>query len=113
MAKLYADEHFPYPVVERLRTLGHDILTVQEAGKAGLKIPDDEVLAFANSQERAVLTLNRRDFKQLHQLKPDHAGIICCSDDRNWAALAERIDTAILAEEPLTRKLVRVVRPAR
>ena len=41
MAKLYADEHFPFPVVELLRQKGHDVLTVQEAGKAGLKIPDD------------------------------------------------------------------------
>ena len=27
MARLYADEDFPYPVVERLRQLGHDVLT--------------------------------------------------------------------------------------
>ncbi|HIK45507.1 MAG TPA: DUF5615 family PIN-like protein [Leptolyngbyaceae cyanobacterium M65_K2018_010] len=47
MARLYADEHFPYPVVEFLRQLGHDVLTVQEAGQAGLKVPDDQVLAFA------------------------------------------------------------------
>lgn len=45
MARLYADEQFPYEVVENLRDLGHDVLTVQEAGKANLKIPDDEVLA--------------------------------------------------------------------
>jgi hypothetical protein len=41
VAKLYADEHFPFPVVELLQQKGHDVLTVQEAGKAGLKIPDD------------------------------------------------------------------------
>jgi hypothetical protein len=35
MARLYADEQFPRPVVEHLRSLGHDILTVQEAGNAG------------------------------------------------------------------------------
>ena len=34
MARLYADEQFPRIVVNLLRTLGHDILTVQEAGKA-------------------------------------------------------------------------------
>jgi predicted nuclease of predicted toxin-antitoxin system len=78
VARLYADEQYPFPVVEFLRALGHDVLTVQEAGKAGLKIPDDEVLAFATSQGRAVLTLNRYDFKQLHLIQPDHAGIINC-----------------------------------
>lgn len=54
MARLYADEHFPRVAVELLRNLGHDILTVQEAGKAGQKIPDIEVLAFATRQECAV-----------------------------------------------------------
>ena len=31
MARLYADEDFPFPVVERLRQLGHDILTALSA----------------------------------------------------------------------------------
>ena len=31
MAQLYADEHYPLPVLEFLRALGHDVLTVQEA----------------------------------------------------------------------------------
>jgi predicted nuclease of predicted toxin-antitoxin system len=83
VAKLYADEHFPLPVVELLRQKGHDVLTVQEAGKAGLRIPDDEVLAFATSRNRAVLTLNRYDFKQLHRSWPNHAGSINCSNDRD------------------------------
>ena len=34
MARLYADENFAQPAVERLRELGHDVLTVQDAGKA-------------------------------------------------------------------------------
>jgi hypothetical protein len=33
MARLYADEQYPYPVVEFLRALGHDVLTVQESVK--------------------------------------------------------------------------------
>ncbi|GAB4203494.1 MAG: hypothetical protein Fur006_57930 [Coleofasciculaceae cyanobacterium] len=40
MARLYADEQFPRETVLALRTLGHDILTVQEAGKANQQIPD-------------------------------------------------------------------------
>lgn len=47
MARFYGDEQFPLRVVEYLRDLGHDVLTVQEAGNANLKIPDDRVLAFA------------------------------------------------------------------
>lgn len=38
MARLYADEDFPYPVVLELRRLGHEVLTVQEAGKEGDKL---------------------------------------------------------------------------
>ncbi|MDZ8092398.1 MAG: DUF5615 family PIN-like protein [Nostoc sp. DedQUE05] len=34
MARFYTDEQFPFPVVELLRALGHDILTVQEAENA-------------------------------------------------------------------------------
>lgn len=32
MARLYSNENFPLPVVEKLRTLGHDVLTIQETG---------------------------------------------------------------------------------
>ncbi len=34
MAQLYADENSPLPVVEELRRLGHDVLTMYEDGKA-------------------------------------------------------------------------------
>jgi predicted nuclease of predicted toxin-antitoxin system len=110
--KLYADEQYPYPVVKYLRELGHDVLTVQEAGQASQRIPDDEVLAFATEKDRVVVTQNRRDFIQLHRLQPNHAGIIVCSDDRNWDALALRIHAAIVEEESLQGKLIRIVRPS-
>ncbi|MBE9211971.1 DUF5615 family PIN-like protein [Plectonema cf. radiosum LEGE 06105] len=113
MARLYADEQFPYEVVEHLRNLGHDVLTVQEAGKANLKIPDDEVLTFASSNERVVLTLNRRDFKRLHRSTYNHAGIIICTDDADRNGLAERINIAIVTSEPLVGTLISVVRPVR
>lgn len=111
MARLYADEQYPYPVVECLRTLGHDVLTVQEAGKANQKIPDADVLTFATLEQRALLTQNRKDFFKLHRLQPDHAGIIACTNDRDWEALANRIHAAIVAEVSLQGKLIRIVRP--
>ena len=43
MALLYADEQFPRVVVELLRPMGHNILTVQAAGKDNPKNPDEEV----------------------------------------------------------------------
>ena len=76
MARLYADEQYPYPVVEFL------------------------------------ITQNRQDFFRLHRIQPDHAGIIACTNDRNWEALANRIHEAIALEESLSGKLIRIVRPA-
>jgi len=111
MARLYADEQYPLPVVEFLRKFGHDVLTTQEAGKAGQKIPDEEVLTFAIADERAVLTLNRRDFVLLHTLQPNHYGIIVCSEDKNWERQAKLINDAISAQETLTDQLIRVKRP--
>lgn len=111
MTRFYADEQFPFRVVEHLRALGHDVLTVQEAGNANLKISDDRVLAFATSNNRIILTLNRKDFKRLHRSQPHHAGIIICTDDTDRIALAERIHAVTLRELDLSNKLVSVVRP--
>ena len=113
MARFYADEQFPLPVVKCLRALDHDVLTVQDAGKADSGIPDDEVLAFAISQQRIVLTLNRYDFVKLHHSNQTHSGIVVCTNDKNWASFADRIDAAVSAEESVDGKLIRVTRPAR
>lgn len=111
MAELYADEDFPLPVVERLRELGHDVLTAGEDGRAGQGVSDSDVLARATALRRAVLTHNRADFRKLHAADPNHAGIVTATRDADVAALAGRIDAAITAERPLAGKLVRVVRP--
>lgn len=110
MAKLYADEQFPLAVVKLLRQMGHDVLTVQDANQAGLKIPDSDVLNFATENNRTVLTLNRKDFIKLHYLNENHGGIIVCKDDRNWQELAKRINYMISSVESLQGKLIRVNR---
>ncbi|MEX0703528.1 MAG: DUF5615 family PIN-like protein [Planctomycetales bacterium] len=110
MARLYADENFPLGVVRLLRA-DHDLLTCQEAGQAGRKIPDKEVLAFAHSEGRAVLTHNRKDFRNLHNAGEPHSGIIICTEDRDVAALADRIRAEIADAGDLAGKLIRVVRP--
>jgi predicted nuclease of predicted toxin-antitoxin system len=71
---LYADENFPLRVVEELRRLGHDVITAFEDGKANQSLTDRELLDRATEINRAILTLNRRDFKRLH-LEMPHAGI--------------------------------------
>jgi predicted nuclease of predicted toxin-antitoxin system len=111
MARLYSDEQFPREISEILRTMGHDVLTVQEAGNANLGIPDDDVLAFAISDSRAVITLNRQDFIRLHKFNSEHFGIIVCTSDPNRPRLATRINEIISKQESLNTLLLRVVRP--
>jgi hypothetical protein len=113
MALLYSNENFPLPAVIELRRLGHDVLTNQETGKADQATTDDQVLAFATAQGRAVLTLNRKHFIKLHDRSPQHAGIVVCTVDVNFVALAGRINAAITEAGDLAGNLVRVHRPAR
>ncbi len=110
MARFYSNENFPLPVVERLRALGHDALTVQEAGKADRAWPDKEVLVFATSENRAVLTLNRRHFMRLHREDSNHGGIVVCKFDPDFNGQAERIHKAIAGITSLSGQLIRVNR---
>lgn len=113
MARLYADGDFDVPIVKALRRLGHDVLTVYEAGRGGKGIGDPDVLAFAISQGRAVLTHNRRDYFRLHRQVQAHSGIIVCTRDKNAAALASRVNQALSRCADLSNQLIRVVRPRR
>jgi hypothetical protein len=72
MARLYADENFPLPVVEALRRLGHDILTIYEDGKANQRYRDEAVFHDATSYRRTILTINRMHFRRLHRRFPMH-----------------------------------------
>jgi hypothetical protein len=113
VARLYANENFPLQVVQAIRASGHDVLTVADAGKANQAIPDEEVLAFATRDQRAVLTLNRCDFIRLHNLHPDHAGVIVCTQDPDVEGQAARIHAFIVQAGLLKGKLLRVNRPWR
>ncbi|MBC8431291.1 MAG: DUF5615 family PIN-like protein [Desulfobacterales bacterium] len=112
MSRLLADENFPLPVVEKLRQLGHDVLTVQEAGRGNQQFPDNEVLSLASAGERAVMTLNRKHFVRLHQVSTKHAGIIVCTVDLDYDGQAHRIHQAVKSYTTLERLLIRVNRPA-
>jgi sugar phosphate isomerase/epimerase len=112
MARFYANENFPFPAVEALRRLGHDVLTTAESGRAGQAVPDADVLAFAVAAQRIVVTLNRRHFIRLHQTTSTHAGTVVCTFDPDFAALAQRIHSALEAQPQMAGQLVRVNRPA-
>lgn len=108
MAFLYADENFDYPVVERLRVFGHDVLTVQDAGRRGSS--NLQVLTDATIAGRVVLTLNHRHFVRLHRQSSAHQGIISCTND-SPDSLAARIHHILTAIPDLTGRFVRITRP--
>lgn len=112
MARLYADEDFPYPVVEHLRQLGHDVVTTLDAGRANQGAKDADQLAFALSHGRALLTRNRRHFILLHRRSPHHAGIVSVTDDLDFAGLAQRIETALTAHPRMQGLHLRINRPS-
>ncbi len=113
MARFYSNENFPLLSVKRLRDLGHDLVTALESGNANQRIEDEAVLAFAVSEERAILTINRRHFIVLHRKMPAHFGIVVCSVDADFAGQANRIHDAVSQYAELTGRLNRVNRPDR
>jgi hypothetical protein len=112
MARLYANENFPLPVVESLRQYGHDVLTVAETGRSQQAWPDEDVLNFAIQDNRTLLTLNRKHFIRLHTLNAAHTGIVTCTFDADFTRQAVEIDEAIRAVGDLRGRLLRVNRPS-
>ena len=110
MARLYANENFAVTVVDQLRNLGHDVTTVFESGMANQATPDTEVLRYAQSQHRALLTYNRKHFFQLHRTSPGHAGIIACTYDPDPVAQAQRIHEALSGKDEITGQVLRIYR---
>jgi predicted nuclease of predicted toxin-antitoxin system len=62
--RIYLDRHIMTRLAVDLRGRGYNVLTTQEAGKDTAS--DDDQLAFATSEKRAILTFNIRDFAPLH-----------------------------------------------
>jgi predicted nuclease of predicted toxin-antitoxin system len=76
--KLLLDEHLSPAIADQLRARGHNVVTVAEAGLAGMT--DERVLAWAVREQRAVVTNNIRDFRLLHadslRASSPHFGIV-------------------------------------
>lgn len=110
MVYFFADENFPLPVVEHLQELGHAVMTLQDAGKANISLSDSEVLTLAVEHQSILLTMNRRHFIQLHKEGGFHKGIVVCTFDPNFQALAERIDAALTTPNTYDSELIRINR---
>lgn len=110
MHLLLADENFSLEVSIRLSELGHDVITLQELGLAGIKYPDEDVLEKGVELNRSILTFNRKDFIQLHKKNPTHAGIIICTFSMDGKRLAEKIHAALAEKDSLDCQLIRIYR---
>ena len=108
MIDLYSNENFPIDAVILLRKIGYDVLTSYEAGQANQGIPDDAVLAYATEQKRAVITLNRKDFIQLHRCDVTHCGIVICKDDRDYKGQVNHLHHYLRSQISLHNRLVRM-----
>ena len=93
--RLYLDRHIMGRLAVDLRGRGYDVLRTEEAGKDTAS--DEEQLAFAAAENRAVLTFNIRDFAPLHEAwqaagRP-HAGVIVSQQlgRRDYGLLLQRM----------------------
>jgi predicted nuclease of predicted toxin-antitoxin system len=79
---LLLDEMFSYDIAQQLRAQGYDVISVvADPALAGL--PDEQILAYATTQGRALVTANIKDFVPLDGRyrvgDQSHAGLILVS----------------------------------
>jgi Domain of unknown function (DUF5615) len=79
---LLLDEMFSGDIGQQLRAKGHDVTSVV-ADPALVGLPDDQVLAYATTQGRTLVTSNVKDFVPLdgryRAAGQSHAGLILVS----------------------------------
>jgi predicted nuclease of predicted toxin-antitoxin system len=110
--RLYFDRHIMARLAIDLRSRGYDVLTTEEAGLDTAS--DEEQLAFATGERRAILTFNIRDFAPLHTrwlaAGQSHAGIVVSRQlgSREYGLLLRRMLGLLnhLTAEELTSNIV-------
>ena len=79
---LLLDEMFSDDIAQHLRAKGHNVISVV-ADRALAGLPDDQVLAYATAEGRALATANIKDFVPLdaryRAAGQSHAGLILIS----------------------------------
>ena len=95
LVRLYFDRHIMKRLAADLRGRGYDVLTTEEADNDTAS--DEEQLAFATAENRAILTFNIRDFAPLHEqwqaAGQPHTGIIVSQQlgSRQYGLMLERL----------------------
>jgi predicted nuclease of predicted toxin-antitoxin system len=69
--KIFANENLFEPIIEFLRHLGHDVLSIRDTGLSG--ISDDEVYELACKEKRVIITMDK-DFSRMFLFPPKKCG---------------------------------------
>ena len=81
---LYLDDcAFSHKLKRLLLEAGHDVEVPADAHPLLTGADDADHLVHAQAAGRAILTLNPRDFRELHDQDSDHAGIIAVYQDND------------------------------
>ena len=93
--RLYTDEMIHPGLAAALRRLGYDVVSCDEAARGNQAISDDEQLAYAPQQGRAILTFNTCDFPLLDATWKaagrTHAGILMATQMEGFGELLRRV----------------------
>lgn len=98
------------PLIKLLQDAGHDVLTVNEIGFNGQ--PDPIILDYARQSDRLLLTHNCQDFENLHQVNPNHPGILAiyrdndCTKNLSRSAIVKAIANIEIANVPLVNQFI-------
>lgn len=69
--KIFANENLFEPIIDYLRSLGNDVLSIRDCGLSG--ISDDEVYEMACKENRVIITMDK-DFARIFRFPPQRCG---------------------------------------
>lgn len=69
--KIFANENLFEPIIDYLRSLGNDVLSIRDCGLSG--ISDDEVYEMACKENRVIITMDK-DFTRIFRFPPQRCG---------------------------------------
>lgn len=100
--RLLLDEMYDPEIAEQLRRRGHDVAAISRSAHAG--ISDQQALALASDQGRALLTNNVRDFMVIHgdvlRAGGRHFGLVF-TDDRSMPRAKATVGRYVTALDEL------------
>jgi predicted nuclease of predicted toxin-antitoxin system len=69
--KIFANENLSEPIIDYLRSLGNDVLSIRDSGLSG--ISDDEVYEKACKENMVIITMDK-DFTRIFRFPPERCG---------------------------------------